>query len=45
MTVVVVVWLQVVVPPELLTPFTRAMNHASNDVKILVAVMSSYMAK
>lgn len=32
-------------PVELISPFCRAMNHASNDVKQLVPVVSDFLAK
>merc|ERR1712106_793708 len=31
-------------PVDLVTPFLKSMNHASNDVKVLVAMMTSHMA-
>uniref|UniRef100_A0A1B6CCQ0 TOG domain-containing protein n=1 Tax=Clastoptera arizonana TaxID=38151 RepID=A0A1B6CCQ0_9HEMI len=35
----------VVLPPQLLTPFVRTMNHSSNEVKQLVARVCSYLAR
>jgi len=31
-------------PPEILTPLVKTMNHSSNDVKVLVAQISSHLA-
>lgn len=36
---------QVAVPAALITPFVRSMNHASNEVKQLLAKMCNYLAK
>lgn len=33
------------VPQSLITPLCKAMNHNSNDVKLLVAIVSSHLAK
>ena len=33
------------IPPELIAPFSKTLKHNSNDVKQLVAVVSSYLAK
>ena len=33
------------IPPELIGPFCKTLKHSSNDVKQLVAVVSSYLAK
>jgi len=32
-------------PQDIVAPFLKAMNHSSNDVKVLVAMMISHMAK
>ena len=32
-------------PADLLQPFSKAMNHASNDVKQLLAVIATFVAK
>ena len=33
------------IPSELIGPFSKTLKHSSNDVKQLVAVVSSYLAK
>merc|ERR1719242_2308758 len=32
-------------PQDIVGPFAKAMNHSSNDVKVLVAMMISHLAK
>ena len=32
-------------PVDLIQPFSKAMNHASNDVKQLLAVIATFVAK
>ena len=33
------------VPADLVTPFSRMINHSSNDVKLLVASVTTFLAK
>ena len=33
------------IPVDLIAPFSRMINHSSNDVKLLVASVTTYLAK